>query len=86
MYTCDKWEHFCQKNVHEILVSTGWGMTELSPVGTMNDMRKEVLGSCGVVLSLSEAKIVDLSTGEALPAWQRGELCIRGPQVIHFDY
>ena len=67
-------------------VSTGWGMTELSPVGTMNDMRKEVLGSCGVVLSLSEAKIVDLSTGEALPAWQRGELCIRGPQVIHFDY
>ena len=74
------WELFCQ-NVHEVLISTGWGMTELAPVGTMNDMKNEVLGSCGIVLTQSEAKIVDLSTGEALPAWERGELCIRGPQV-----
>ena len=58
-------------------------MTELSPVGSMNDMKKEVLGSCGIICSLSEAKIVDLSTGEALPAYQRGELCIRGPQVTY---
>jgi len=60
----------------------GWGMTELAPVGTMNDMKNEVLGSCGIVLTQSEAKIVDLSTGEALPAWERGELCIRGPQLM----
>ena len=69
--------------MHEFLVSTGWGMTELSPVGSMNDMKNEVLGSCGIICTGSEAKIVDLSTGEALPAYQRGELCIRGPQVTY---
>ena len=68
-------------SVKMCMISTGWGMTELAPVGTMNDMKNEVLGSCGIVLTQSEAKIVDLSTGEALPAWERGELCIRGPQV-----
>ena len=56
-------------------------MTELSPVGTLHPMNKEVLGSCGVLLPISEAKIVDLKTGEILPAGKTGELCIRGPHV-----
>ena len=56
-------------------------MTELSPVGTLHPMNKEVLGSCGVLLPQSEAKIVDLITGEILPAGKTGELCIRGPHV-----
>ena len=64
-----------------MLISKGWGMTELSPVGTLHPMNKEVLGSCGVLLPQSEAKIVDLITGEILPAGKTGELCIRGPHV-----
>ena len=28
----------------------GWGMTELSPVGTMTAANDEVLGSCGILV------------------------------------
>ena len=58
-------------------------MTELSPVATMTPSSDEVLGSCGVLLPNSEAKVVDVTTGEALGADQHGEICIKGPQVIY---
>jgi len=60
----------------------GWGMTELSPVATMTPSSDEVLGSCGVLLPNSEAKVVDVTTGEALGPDQHGEICIKGPQVM----
>ena len=56
-------------------------MTELSPVGTMTAAHDEVLGSCGILLPNTQGKVVDVETGEALPVRERGELCIKGPQV-----
>jgi long-chain acyl-CoA synthetase len=40
------------------------------------------VGSIGVPLPNTDAKIVDLATGEDLPAGQIGELVVRGPQVM----
>ena len=60
-------------------------MTELSPVGTMTTMKDEVLGSCGILLPQTEAKIVDIANGDSLPTGKTGELCIRGPQVTSFN-
>lgn len=56
-------------------------MTELSPVATMTPSSDEVLGSCGVLLPNTEAKVVDVTTGEPLGPEQHGEICIKGPQV-----
>ena len=56
-------------------------MTELSPLATMSGKTNIVNGSCGVLAPNTEAKIVDLVTGEALGPGETGELCIRGPQV-----
>jgi 4-coumarate--CoA ligase len=56
-------------------------MTELSPVATMSGKTNIVNGSCGLLAPNTEAKIVDLVTGEALGPGETGELCIRGPQV-----
>ena len=56
-------------------------MTELSPVGTMTAANDELLGSCGVLVPNTQAKICDLETGEPLGPGQRGELCVKGPQV-----
>ena len=63
----------------------GFGMTEASPVSHCNPvfgLRKN--GSVGIPLPDTEAKLIDLETGEALPIGgaKEGELCVRGPQVM----
>ncbi|MBM4422887.1 MAG: alpha/beta fold hydrolase [Chloroflexi bacterium] len=61
----------------------GYGITEASPVthaNPMNGHRK--VGSIGVPLPSTKAKVVDLATGKDVPAGQIGELAIRGPQVM----
>lgn len=39
-------------------------------------------GACGTVVRNAEMKIVDLETGAALGRNQRGEICIRGAQIM----
>jgi long-chain acyl-CoA synthetase len=61
----------------------GYGLTEASPVTHANPLfglRK--VGSIGVPIPNTDAKIVDLVTGEELPVGQVGELVIKGPQVM----
>ena len=58
-----------------------WGMTETSPLVTVTPANNTKIGSCGVLIPNTEGKIIDLETGEALGPNERGELCIRGPQV-----
>jgi long-chain acyl-CoA synthetase len=61
----------------------GYGLTECSPVTHANPLygvRK--VGSIGVPLPNTDAKIVDLTTCEDLPPGEIGELAVRGPQVM----
>ena len=65
------------------LLVEGYGLTEASPVTHSNPLlgvRK--VGSIGVPLPNTDAKIVDLVTGEDLGVGQLGELLIKGPQVM----
>jgi long-chain acyl-CoA synthetase len=58
-------------------------LTEASPVTHANPLyglRK--VGSIGVPIPNTEAKIVDLVTGENLPPGRIGELAVKGPQVM----
>ena len=61
----------------------GYGLTEASPVthaNPLNGLRK--IGTMGVPFPNTDAKIVDLATGEDLPPGRIGELAVRGPQVM----
>ncbi|MBI3761635.1 MAG: alpha/beta fold hydrolase, partial [Chloroflexi bacterium] len=61
----------------------GYGLTEASPVTHANPLlglRK--IGTIGIPLPSTEAKIVDLATGRDAPPGQIGELAVRGPQVM----
>jgi acyl-CoA synthetase (AMP-forming)/AMP-acid ligase II len=62
----------------------GYGMTETSPVTHSSPAPPfEVkYGSVGVPAPNTECKVIDLDTGEMLPPGQRGEVCVRGPQVM----
>jgi acyl-CoA synthetase (AMP-forming)/AMP-acid ligase II len=66
------------------VVRQGYGMTETSPVTHSSPAppRELKFGSVGVPAPNTECKIVDLETGEALPPGKRGEVCVRGPQVM----
>jgi long-chain acyl-CoA synthetase len=61
----------------------GYGLTETSPVTHANPIwgyRK--IGSIGVPLPDTAAKVVDVNSGEELPIGEIGELLIKGPQVM----
>ncbi|MEP6989202.1 MAG: AMP-binding protein, partial [Chloroflexota bacterium] len=61
----------------------GYGLTEASPVTHSNPLRGvRKIGSIGIPMPGTDARINDLITGERLPAGQIGELAIRGPQVM----
>jgi acyl-CoA synthetase (AMP-forming)/AMP-acid ligase II len=65
-------------------VRQGYGMTETSPVTHSSPAPPKIIkfGSVGVPAPNTECKIVDLETGEALALGQRGEVCVRGPQIM----
>ena len=65
-------------------VSQGYGMTELSPVthAVPLDPGAERPGTIGPALPNTDCRIVDPETGEDAPKGERGELWIRGPQVM----
>jgi long-chain acyl-CoA synthetase len=68
-------------------LAEGYGLTEASPVTHCNPVdrtRKTVkVGSIGLPLPDTEARIVDLVTGETtLEQGETGELAVKGPQVM----
>lgn len=71
-------------------ITEGYGLTECGPVTHINlstfskitgFVSKEILG-IGVPIPDTEAKIVDLNTGEELGADESGEILVRGPQTM----
>lgn len=61
----------------------GYGLSEASPVTHANPIYGENReGSIGLPLPDTNAKIVDLKTGEELPPGKEGELIIKGPQIM----
>ncbi len=66
------------------VIVEGFGMTESSPVTHINPFGGErKVGSIGLPISDTEARIVDLSDGsQEMPVGESGELVVRGPQVM----
>jgi acyl-CoA synthetase (AMP-forming)/AMP-acid ligase II len=65
-------------------VRQGYGMTETSPAThcTGGDSETMKHGSVGMCVPNTEAKLVDVETGEMVGVGRRGELWVRGPQVM----
>jgi len=65
-------------------VVEGYGLTEASPVTHCNPLfGKRKIGTIGVPFPSTDAKLVDLDTGQhEVAEGSPGELCVRGPQVM----
>ncbi len=62
-------------------IKQGWGMSELSPLGTFTSDFNVRSGSVGQLSPDTYGKVVD-PTGKSLAANETGELMIKGPQVM----
>jgi acyl-CoA synthetase (AMP-forming)/AMP-acid ligase II len=76
-------EEACAKRLG-CVIQQGYGLTEASPVLTAHSGEEARIrhGSVGQLLPATEAKVVDVASGEELVRNQTGELCFRGPQVM----
>jgi len=72
----DQWQ-----KVTGCIVSEGYGMTESSPVISMNPPGFERIGTAGIPVPGTEIKVID-EAGNEQPIDGVGELCIRGAQVM----
>ena len=65
-------------------VSQGYGMTETSPVTHLVPPLSAVQkpGSIGAPIPGTECRLIDPDTGQDAPPGERGELWMRGPQVM----
>ncbi len=64
-------------------VIEGYGLTETSPILTMNPFQgTQKIGSVGLPLPDTDCRIVSLKTGEDVPRGTEGELLVKGPQVF----
>ncbi len=68
----------------KIIVRQGYGLTETSPVTHFHplDGPRVEHGSIGPLVANTEARIVNVDTGQDVAAGERGELWLRGPQVM----
>jgi long-chain acyl-CoA synthetase len=75
-------EHFNQLTGG--MVVEGYGLSEASPVTHVNPFSHNVrVGTIGLPISDTEAKVVDIETGtRELAPGEVGELIVRGPQVM----
>jgi long-chain acyl-CoA synthetase len=75
--TAEKWLRLTGCPVIE-----GYGLSETSPVATINPLTQRAFtGSIGLPVPNTEIAIRN-DAGEAVAIGERGEICIRGPQVM----
>ena len=71
-----KWQQITGTDIYE-----GYGLTEASPVVSINPGTNNQIGTIGLPVVGTEIKILG-EHGEALDINQPGELCVKGPQVM----
>ncbi|WP_324733697.1 long-chain-fatty-acid--CoA ligase FadD1 [Pseudomonas paeninsulae] len=74
--TAERWTQVTGSPVCE-----GFGMTETSPVASVNPIQSIQLGTIGIPVPSTQCKVID-DDGNDLPLGAIGELCVKGPQVM----
>jgi len=72
------------KELAGVTPSEGYGLTETAPLGTMQALEGEPrAGTVGLPAPHTIVEVVDIEIGMTLlPQGEKGEICIRGPQVM----
>lgn len=68
-------------NITGVHIYEGYGLTETSPVVSVNPGNGMRIGSIGIPVASTEVKLVG-DNGKPVGVGEPGELCVRGPQVM----
>ncbi|HEX5841487.1 MAG TPA: long-chain-fatty-acid--CoA ligase FadD1 [Pseudomonas sp.] len=74
--TAERW-----KQVTGCPICEGFGMTETSPVASVNPFRNIQIGTIGIPVPSTLCKVIN-DEGVEQPLGSIGELCVKGPQVM----
>jgi long-chain acyl-CoA synthetase len=74
--TAERW-----KQVTGCSICEGFGMTETSPVASVNPFSNIQIGTIGIPVPSTLCKVID-DEGVEQPLGSIGELCVKGPQVM----
>ena len=78
-------ERLCKERIGSV-VNQGYGMTETSGAALNNPEMLDGMtmrpGTIGICWPNMQAKVVDVADGRELGPGERGELCLRGPNVM----
>ena len=80
MATFDKFRERFDVAIHE-----GYGLTETSPVVSMNQLNQHRIGSVGRLIPGCSACVID-DHGKKLPAGEEGEIALAGPNIMKGYY
>jgi long-chain acyl-CoA synthetase len=72
----ERWEAMTKTPIYQ-----GYGLTETSPVATLNPFQRPKREAIGVPVPGTDVRFVD-SDGREVPAGEIGELHVKGPQVM----
>jgi long-chain acyl-CoA synthetase len=72
----ERWEAMTKTPIYQ-----GYGLTETSPVATLNPFQRPKRAAIGVPIPGTDVKFVN-AEGQTVPFGEVGELCVKGPQVM----
>ena len=72
----DRWEAMTRTPIYQ-----GYGLSETSPVATLNPFHRAKRGSIGVPIPGTDVRLVDANGTDVAPG-DTGELWVKGPQVM----
>ena len=72
----ERWEAMTKTPIYQ-----GYGLTETSPVATLNPFQRPKRAAIGVPIPGTDVRFVN-AEGQVVPFGEVGELCIKGPQVM----
>ncbi len=72
----ERWQAMTRTPIYQ-----GYGLTETSPVATLNPFHRAKLASIGVPAPGTDLRVVD-ADGRDVPQGEAGEILVKGPQVM----
>ncbi len=72
-----------QRKIPGAILAEGYGITECSPILSLNPLEKRKKGSVGKIIQGVSCVIADVDSNEVLPVGMEGLICVKGESIFN---